>query len=453
MIYNFAAEDHIFLKQEFFILLLKDRQPVNSLEDYVKQGGLKGLVKARSMSPLDVVAEVKKANLRGRGGAGFPAGIKWESVIYDECRAKYVVCNSAEGEPGTYKDRYLLSKNPYFMLEGLLIISHAIGAEAAYIGIKKKFTVPVNRIKSAIDELEKAKIVEQDFIHVVLGPDDYLFGEEKALLEVIDGRGAMPRIMPPYMQGVGFTPLSHNPTVVNNVETMSNLPQILANGADWYLQHGPQNCPGTMIMTLSGDVKKPGMYEVPMGTKLSTLLYEYGGGPVSTHPLKAVFSGVANCVITPRIFDTPLDFDSMRKAGSGLGSGGFIVYDASMCMVKVAQMLSNFLAMSSCGQCLPCSKGTRTITNFLDQLEGPRGGSQDDLEGIRYECGCVTNQTRCFLPTQESKMIASILKEFSSEFDVHTSHPCSFSREPILPKLEYYDEEKREFRYEGQLVS
>lgn len=412
-------------------------------------GGLKGLERARSLSPRQVIDVVKKSGLRGRGGAGFPAGVKWESVAADESETKYVVCNSAEGEPGTYKDRYLLRKNPYQMLEGVLIASYAVGAKGAFIGIKRKFTTEVERIRVAIKEMKQANILKPGFIKVVLGPDEYLFGEEKALLEVIDGRGAMPRILPPYMQGVGFTPTEHNPTVVNNVETMSNLPHILSHGADWLRMIGTVDSPGTMIFTLSGDVKNPGVYELPMGTTLRELLYGIGGGPAGQYLFKAVFSGVANPVILPSMFDTPLDFGSMHKAGSGLGSGGFVVYDESVCMVKAALMFSRFLAQSSCGQCLPCNRGCGIITNFLEKIE-KRQGRSSDIRSIQNECGRVTSQTRCYLPVQESRLITSIIEKFRREFDQHIKgRKCGHSREVILPKIENFDEENRYFIYAG----
>ncbi len=435
-----SQEAHILLSTNAFI---------PSLEAYAAAGGLQGLKKARALSPKELIEEVKNSGLRGRGGAGFPAGVKWESVAGDPWRTKYVVCNAAEGEPGTYKDRYLLQRNPYPMLEGTLIAAHAVGAKNVFIGTKRKFIREVERITSAIKEMEAAHLFRKGFVQVVLGPDDYLFGEEKALLEVIDGRGAMPRILPPYMQGARFTPTAHNPTIVNNVETMSHLPFILAHGAEWFRSVGTKDTPGTMIFTLSGDVKNPGMYELPMGTKLHDLLYETGGGPKSKeHPIKAVFSGVANAVITPELFNTPLDFGSMRAAGTGLGSGGLIVYDESVCMIKVALMFSQFLAKESCGQCLPCNMGCRIITQHLAKIEAGRG-SKNDLNKIRIECGRVTNQTRCYLPAQEAKLISSIIEKFPQEFEAHIKHGCRHRRELMLPKIEYFDEQSRYFIYEG----
>ncbi|MCR4336466.1 MAG: NADH-quinone oxidoreductase subunit F, partial [Candidatus Omnitrophica bacterium] len=212
--------------QETRVLLPEDLKPILSLEGYRKRGGIKGLERARSMTPRQIIDELKKAGLRGRGGAGFPTAIKWTTVFEDPCPTKYVVCNGSEGEPGTYKDRYLLQKNPYQLVEGLLIAAQVISAEKAIIGLKAKFKKEMARLLGAIDEMVAANVMEEGYVEVVPGPDEYLFGEEKALLEVVDGRYAMPRIMPPFMQGARFTPTSHNPTIVNNVESLSHVAHI-----------------------------------------------------------------------------------------------------------------------------------------------------------------------------------------------------------------------------------
>ena len=435
------------LPEEKRVLLPADLMPIRSLKEYREKGGMVGLNKARAMSPKEVIALVKKSGLRGRGGAGFPTAVKWEGLANDSSPTKYTVCNGSEGEPGTFKDRYLIRKNPYQLLEGILIAAYAVSAKQAFIGLKAKFTPEVKRVKEALSEMEKSGLVSPGYIQVVLGPDDYLFGEEKALLEVIDGRGAMPRIMPPYMQGVHYTPTDYNPTAVNNVETMSNLPNILAKGAQWFRAIGTADTPGTIIFTLCGDVKHPGVYELPMGTKLRVLLEKIGGGPSGKYPIKAVFSGVANRVITPDQFDTPLDFGSMRNAATGLGSGGFIVYDESVCMVKVALRFSGFLAAESCGQCIPCNSGCRTITTFLQKIENGKG-TPPDIVRILMECGKVTNQTRCFLPAEESALVSSVVNKFRKEFDAHLKKTCRYPRVPILAKINNFDEISKTFQFQ-----
>ena len=428
-------------------LLPQDLKPYQTLKDYLAVGGGEGIKKAYAISPEQVIDIIKKANLRGRGGAGFPTAIKWASVRSEACPVKYVACNGAEGEPGTFKDRYMLLRNPYALLEGIMIASYAIGAKEAYIGIKRRFVPQVKRLRSARKEMEDAGIIQKGFIKIALGPDDYLFGEEKGLLEVIDGRDAMPRNIPPYIQGINFQPGSPNPTSVNNAETFSHVPYILSKGADWFRSVGSEDTPGTMMYTISGDVKLPGVYELPCGLPLKTILYEVAGGPVGKYPFKAVFSGVASGVVTPERFDTPADFGSLRKAGGGLGSAGFIVYDDSACMAQVALKFSNFLARSSCGQCVPCNKGTAKVTEHLYRIEYGMG-SQDDLDAIANEVGKCTNQTRCFLPTQESVLIPSILKMFPEEFKRHLGRPHSQERDLILPKLNDYDEAIGNFTYD-----
>lgn len=416
---------------------------MRSFEEYREHGGVAGLERARSLSQQELIDEVQKAKLRGRGGAGFPTAIKWQTVHDDPCETKYVVCNGSEGEPGTYKDRYLLQKNPYQLVEGVLIAAHAVSAKAIVIGLKAKFTREITRVRAAIADFEKAGLVSPGYIEIFEGPDEYLFGEEKALLECIDGHGALPRNMPPFLMGIRHTPTSHNPTVVNNVESISNLPHILREGADWFLSHGSEDTPGTMIFTLTGDVKYPGMYELPMGTTLRTLIETVGGGPRGNKPVKAVFSGVANRAMTPEQFDTPLDFGSMRKAGSGLGSGGFMVYDEDVCMVRLARAFSNFLAEESCGQCLPCKMGSRIITEHLQNILDGKG-SADSINAITKECGKVTNQARCFLPAEESIIISSMLEKFPEEFNAHLGRGCSHPR-PELWKIDDFNEQTGKF--------
>lgn len=433
------------------VLLPHDLRDLRDLNEYIACGGLSGLKKAKAMDRKAVIAEVKKSGLRGRGGAGFPTGVKWETVANAPDLKKFVVCNFAEGEPGTYKDRYLILKNPYIVLEGMLIASYAVNATQAIIGTKEKFkkTGIPQRLQSALKEMEDAGVVDKGLIRIVLGPDDYLFGEEKALLEVIDGRGAMPRLFPPFLVGVGCGPNETNPTVVNNAESMSHLPHILSKGVDWFRTSGNEDTPGTMIFAISGDVKRQGMFEVPLGLTVRELLYDLCEGPVSAdRPFKALFSGVANRVMTPDQFDLKMDFGTLRTAGVGLGSGGFMIYDQSRSMVEAATLFSHFLAFSSCGQCVPCNSGTKQITEHLyDLMDGH--GSEDDIDSILDICGRCTSQTRCFLPTQESILVKSIIDKFPQEFKERAKSRAPLERTLLIPKIEYFDDANGQFTFEA----
>ncbi len=433
------------------VLLPKDLKPVNSLADYKAQGGLKALKKARELKPQQIIDEVKAAGLRGRGGAGFPTAIKWQTVHDAEDQKKYLVCNFAEGEPGTYKDRYLCSKNPYIILEGMLISALVIDAREAIVGTKEKFKDIVIRLKGAIKEFEEEGVVEPGYLRLVLGPDSYLFGEEKGLLEVVDGRAPMPRFFPPYMYGVNVGPNETNPAVVNNAESMAQVAVILRDGAQEYRQNGFDDTPGTSIITLTGDVKKPGMYEISLGITARELIYDLGGGP-KDKPIKAVFSGVSNRIMTPDQFDLQMGFGTLRAAGLGLGSGGFMVYDETRSMVGLAYIFSRFLAFSSCGQCIPCNSGTRNITEHLENLRNGNG-SKADLEEILAVTGRCTDQTRCFLPTQESVVMQNFLEKFSAEFEhCANGNPVVQENELFIPKVQYFDEEKGEFTFESDPI-
>jgi NADH:ubiquinone oxidoreductase subunit F (NADH-binding) len=405
-------------------ILPEDLKPILTLRDYLARGGGKGWAKAQAISPEEVIATIKKANLRGRGGAGFPTAVKWGSIRNEPCPTKYVACNFSEGEPGTYKDRYFILKNPYQLFEGIAIACYAIGAKEAYIGIKRKYKPQVKRLFAARKEMEEGGIIPKGMIKIHL-----------------------PRNIPPYIQGINFTPNSPNPTSVNNVESFCQATHIMARGPEWFREVGSEDTPGTVIFTVSGDVKRQGIFELPAGLSLKTLLYDVCGGPIGKYPIKAVFSGVASGVVTPERFETPLDFGSMRKIGGGLGSAGFIVYDQSACMVQTALKFSNFLAKSSCGQCVPCNSGTARITEHLKKIE-LGDGSEDDLEAIFDIAGRCTNQTRCFLPTQESVLIPSIIKAFPEEFKRHIQTRERNERDLVLPKIADFDEKSAIFIYD-----
>ncbi len=462
-------------------ILLKDREPVESLSAYLARGGFQALRKALEMPPAAIVNEIKQSGLRGRGGAGFPTGVKWEGVLKAQvsfCETlnagigpgtgweaaytpiedlhlqpakKFLCCNCAEGEPGTFKDRYLIRKNPYQLLEGMAIAAYAISAAKAYLCIKEVFVKEIPILLRAIEECTTQGYLGKNVlgtgidIPLILakGPDSYLFGEDRALLEVVEGKPPWPRLKGVIPVHFG---LYGHPTLVNNVETLCHVTHILRNGAAWFKTIGTTDTPGTTCITLSGDVQRPGVYEVPMGTTLKTLIYEYGGGPKGKR-VKAVFSGPTNAVITEDRLDTPLDFGSMKKIGSGLGSAGFIVYDETACIVKAGLNFSRFLALESCGQCPSCKTGTARITEGLERVEAGTA-TEEDVMAIAEECRAIKGQGHCFLVTEESVNISSILHYFTEEVFDHIKHGCRLPRPLALPKIKDYDEASHTFHFD-----
>jgi len=427
-------------------LILTD-DPISSVDDFVARGGGRGLAAARERSPKQVIEEVRRSGLRGRGGAGFPTGIKWSTVREDPCPTKYVVCNAAEGEPGTFKDRWLLRRNPYQVVEGLGIAAYAVGAERAFIGIKAGFGQEVSRLTAAMEEMAARDLVGPVPIELIQGPDEYLFGEEKAMLEVIEGNDPLPRIVPPWMEGLFRKPGSPNPTAVNNVETLANVPLILERGAEWFRSFGTEDSPGTMLFTLCGDIRSPGVYELPLGYSLRDLVEGVGGGVPESRRLKMIFPGASNTIIAPEQLDTPLGFDPMRAVGTGLGSGGFVVYDDSACIVRATLAFSRFLYVESCGQCPACKHGTGAITDLLERID--RGeGSDGDVETILARALTVTDAQRCALPTGETLIAQSMIQVFGSELAEHLGRGCPRPRDLPVPKLVDFDEDAGDFAFD-----
>ncbi|HEY7676382.1 MAG TPA: NADH-ubiquinone oxidoreductase-F iron-sulfur binding region domain-containing protein [Candidatus Methylomirabilis sp.] len=429
-------------------ILLPDT-PIESLDAYVAGGGGRALARALATLREEVIAQIKASGLRGRGGAGFPAGVKWETVAQDPCPTKYLVCNGAEGEPGTFKDRMLLRRNPYQLLEGMAIASFAINAARAFLCIKKSFEKETAAVSRAVGEMTGRGFFGPAPVELVLGPEDYLFGEEKGLLEVIEGGDPMPREAdrPPYVEGLFVTdPTRRNPAVVNNVETLSNVPHIVLRGPEWFRSLGTADTPGTMVFTVSGDVQRPGVYELPMGTPLRDLISGDAGGLRPGRALKAVCSGVSCAVILPSMLDTPMDFGSLQGAGAGLGSGGFVVYDDTACMVRVAHKLSEFLYVESCGQCTSCKFGTNMATYHLHRLIHG-GGTAGDVEYALEGAAMAPHANRCYLPVEHSLLIPSIVRSFRAEFEAHYGRGCQSCRAAVLPKILDFDEVRGDFVY------
>jgi NADH-quinone oxidoreductase subunit F len=392
----------------------------------------------REFTPERLVDEVKKSGLRGRGGAGFPTGQKWGFVPKDD-RPKYLVCNADESEPGTFKDRLLIEKTPHQLLEGILIASRAIGARQAFIYVRGEMGAGARILRNAIDEAAAAGLIGQNLfgsgcpVDVTLhrGAGAYICGEETAQLTSIEGGRGYPRLKPPFPAVEGVFRL---PTVVNNVETLCNLPHIVARGADWFRTMGTEKSPGPKIFSVSGHVKRPGNYELPLGVPLRTLLAEQAGGLREGRRLKAVIPGGSSVpVLTAEEADKVLmDFESVAAAGSMLGSGGVIVMDDTTCMVDALYNLSRFYHHESCGQCTPCREGTGWIEKILGRIEKGRG-RPGDLDLCVDVARNMTGRTICVLADALAMPVLSFIAKFRAEFEAHIREQrCPFKAAPAM---------------------
>jgi NADH-quinone oxidoreductase subunit F len=430
-------------------ILLSDDIPMDrfnsiatlSVDEYISRGGYRGLTKAvRELKPADIINEVKKSGLRGRGGAGFSTGKKWEIVAGASGDNKYVCCNVAEGEPNTFKDRSLIRSNPHQLIEGIAIASYAVGADTAYIYINEKYTEEAAILERALkDASDKGylgeKIVGGKFslnIEIKKCPDKYVAGEETAMMEIIEGWSTKPRQKPPFYPA--SRGLHGNPTLVNNTETLSNIPHIVVKGGEWFSKIGPPKSPGTMLFTLSGDVKRPGVYELPMGAPLRKIIYECGNGLKEGMVFKAAFpGGPSNSPVTEAQIDIPLDFDSLREIGTGLGSATVIVLGDSTCMVDSVLKFSRFFMDESCGQCPPCQMGTVRLFRLIKKIEDGNGDATD-LKNIEDECRILKNQNvYCHLLNSSINPVEGAIKNFRSEFESHINEKkCIYKSEDIL---------------------
>ena len=412
-------------------------EPVASLDDYLDLGGGTGLVVARGMEPAAIIEEVRRSGLRGRGGAGFPTGLKWRGAATDT-PPRAVVCNAAEGEPGTFKDRAILSRNPFSVLEGIAIAAKAVQAETAYVGIKSLFSEQIDRLQSAAGEMSDAGLLGEVDLRMILGPDDYLFGVETAMLEVIEGRDPLPRLVPPYIQGLTAPEGSPVAVAVNNVETLANVPGVLAHGSTWFRSVGTEKSPGTMVFTVTGDVVNPTVIELALGTPLSFLIYGAAGGLPNRRRAKLVVSGVSNVPLSNSELDSPLSFEGMEAVGSGLGSAGFMVYDETTCPVEVAAVLSEFLQMGSCGQCPPCKLGTTEFAiGFRRIMTGE--SSLEEIEELTAWLARVTDANRCGLGAGQRALAGGILTKFAGDVIACLEGRCSGHRGlglPLSPSLD-----------------
>jgi NADH-quinone oxidoreductase subunit F len=408
---------------------------LTSLAAYRSAGGLRGLEIALRTDPNEIVATVYEAGLRGRGGAGFPAGRKWETVAANATGRppSTVVVNGAEGEPGTFKDRSILRRNPYQVIEGAFIAAHAVHADRVIIALKQSFATEVERVRAALEEMRAAAVLPVSVGCVVFeGPDEYLYGEESALLETIDGRGPFPRVVPPYRVGLlgrdSQRSVDAGPALVNNVETIANVPKIVARGARWFRSVGTADSPGTVVCTVTGDVRRHGVDEVRMGTPLRWVIDAIGEGPVA--PVKAVLSGVANPVILGDQLDVPVSHEGMASIGAGLGSAGFMVFAEPTDMVAVAAGVARFLSIESCGQCTPCKGDGLMLSDLLTRVAASRATAVD-LDAIEQRIRTVGYGARCYLGAQQETVLSSIFDLFRDEFEAHVGGGAP-PAEPVL---------------------
>ncbi len=400
-----------------------------SLEAYQSVGGYQVWQKIlkEKISPQTIIDELKLSGLRGRGGAGFPTGLKWSFVSRDTPGQKYVVCNSDEGEPGAFKDRDILRFNPHQVIEGMAIAGYVMGATQGYNYVRGEFKESFQRVEEALVEATKLGLIGKNILgsgvdfelHNVLGAGAYICGEETALMESIEGKKGFPRFKPPFPANFGVYGC---PTTINNTESLASVPVILQKGGKWFLDLGKPNNGGCKIFSVSGHVNKPGNYEVPLGMPFSELL-EMAGGVREGHQLKAVIPGGSSVPVLPAdvMMKLNMDYDSLAKAGSLLGSGSVIVMDDTTCMVKILTRISRFYYDESCGQCTPCREGTGWLFRVLDRILHGKGHSSD-LDLLESVAGKIMGRTICALGDAAAMPVQSFLKYFREEFAYHVMH-------------------------------
>jgi NADH:ubiquinone oxidoreductase subunit F (NADH-binding) len=432
-------------------------EPYASLDEYLARGGGVGLANARNVEPVAIIDEIEASGLRGRGGAGFPTGVKWRTVAAYASPAvrTTVVVNAAEGEPSTYKDRTIIQRNPYEVIEGALIAAIAIGATHIILATKEVFTAERARLAKAVEQFRAEGLVGDVQIEIVTGPDEYLFGEETALLEVIDGRPPFPRIAPPYRRGVdevveededatsGSGLSAHvemaapgdefvaPPALVDNVETMANIPRIIGRGAAWFRTEGTDASPGTIVCTVSGAVQRAGVAEVMLGTTVREAIEEVGGGLADGVEVKVVMTGVSTAALTPEQLDTPMTYEDMAAIGAGLGTGTLHVVGADTNATAIAAGVARFLAVESCGQCTPCKTDGLTIADVLEKMCAGDDATSSDFATLERALANVGDGARCNLARQQQAVIIPLVDRFRGELTSRLDREL----EPIEPVL------------------
>ena len=396
-----------------------------SIDEYIAAGGFSALVKVLTeMTPEQVIDEITRSNLRGRGGAGFPAGKKWSQVARQPEKVRYVVCNGDEGDPGAFMDGSVMEGDPYKMIEGMIIAAYAVGAEEGYIYVRAEYPLSVKRLRVSIGQAEKYGLLGDDImgtgvnfhLHINRGAGAFVCGEGSALTASIEGNRGMPRVKPPRTVEKG---LWEKPTVLNNVETYANVPGIILKGADWFKTIGTEGSPGTKTFSLTGSIENTGLIEVPMGTTLRHIIYDIGGGLKSGAAFKGVQIGgpSGGCLVLDQL-DQPLDFDSVKKLDAIMGSGGLVVMDENTCMVEVARFFMSFTQRESCGKCVPCREGTKRMLGILEKIvEGK--GELSDLDQLEELANMVQSMALCGLGKSAPLPVLSTLKRFRKEYEEH----------------------------------
>ena len=406
-----------------------DKDKPWTLETYMENDGYaawKKILKEKTPAD-DIINQLKTSVLRGRGGAGFPTGLKWSFMPRNTEGQKYIVCNSDEGEPGTFKDRDILRYNPHALIEGMAIAGYTIGATIGYNYVRGEFYEPIERFEAALEEARKAGLIGKnimgsgvDFeLYLQPGAGAYICGEETALLESIEGKKGQPRFKPPFPASYG---LYGRPTTINNTETLASVPSIMREGGQWFLDLGKPNNGGTKIFSVSGHVNKPGNYEVSMGTPFPELL-EMAGGMLDGSKLKAVIPGGSSTPVLPGdvMMDVTMDYDSIAKHGSMLGAGSVIIMNESTCMVKVLDRISHFYYEESCGQCTPCREGTGWLSRVVHRIEHGKG-RPEDLDLLVDVASKIEGHTICALGDAAAMPVASFIKHYRDEFQYHIDH-------------------------------
>jgi bidirectional [NiFe] hydrogenase diaphorase subunit len=413
-----------FARQMRIVLANSGRVDPERLADYIAVGGYRALAQALAdMQPAEVIEEVKTSGLRGRGGAGYPTGLKWELVSRQVSPTRYVVCNADEGDPGAFMDRSVLEGDPHRVLEGMAIAGYAVGAQQGYIYVRGEYGLAIQRLQTAIKQAERehllgSRILESGYgfrIDLRIGAGAFVCGEETALIASIEGKRGQPRQRPPYPPESG---LWNQPTLINNVETFANIPPIVENGGKWFAGIGTAASKGTKVFALAGKIANTGLIEVPMGTPLRTILFEIGGGVPGGKFKAAQTGGPSGGCIPEQFLDTPVDYEALVRIGSIMGSGGLIVMDDSSCMVDVARFFMEFCMDESCGKCIPCRAGTVQMHDILQRMTLGLG-SPDDLAMLEELSGLLRETSLCGLGQTAPNPVMSTLRYFRPEYEAH----------------------------------